>query len=94
MKDENKFENKHAIYYGKWPEDECPDDYIGETESRIAEGIKDHKGKDISSYLLEHSIEFGHRKITKRNFTFVSNDFKINIMTRRIAESLITKQKK
>ena len=27
---------------------------------RIAGGIKDHKGKDTSSHLLEHSIEFGH----------------------------------
>ena len=61
---------------------------------RIAGGIKDHKGKDTSSHLLAHSIEFGHCKTTKRNFTVVSNGFKSNTMKRRIAEFLITKQKK
>ena len=36
IKDETKFEHKHVIYYGKWPEDDCPNDYIGETK-RLAE---------------------------------------------------------
>ena len=54
---------KNLIYHGKCPGDNHVDEYIGETNRRIPERIKDHKVKDASSCLLRHSIESGSRNI-------------------------------
>ena len=41
-----KFEHKHdIIYLGTYPEDNCSDNYIGESGRRISERIIDHNGR-------------------------------------------------
>ena len=95
LKDQTKFEHKNdIIYHGKCPAEECPDNYIGETKRRMSERISDHNGRDISSYLLKHVIESGHRHITGENFKIINNGFRNNTLKRRIAESLLIKEKK
>ena len=43
VKDSNKFEHKHdVIYFGKCPEQNCTDNYIGESTRRISERIIGH----------------------------------------------------
>lgn len=81
-----------VIYHGKCPEEDCREDYIGETKRRIPEKIKDHKHKDTSPCFLKHSIESRLRIIIETNGTSISNSFRNNIMKRRIAEYLISKQ--
>ena len=95
LKDQTKFEHKNdIIYHGNCPVEECPDNYIGETKRRMSERISDHNGRDISSYLLKQAIESGHRHIKGENFKIINNGFRNNTLKRRIAESLLVKEKK
>ena len=93
IKDEIKVEqNLDVIYHGKYPEDDCRDDHIGETKRGIPETIK-YRIKDTSSCFLKHSVEYRHRVIIERSVTYISNGFRNNTVNSRIAESLISKQK-
>ena len=60
----------------------------------MCERIIDRNGRDISSYLLKHAIESGHRHITEENFKIINNGFRNNTLKRRIADSLLIKEKK
>ena len=60
----------------------------------MSERISDDSGRDISSYLLKHAIESGHRHITGENFKIINNGFRNNTSKRKIAESLLIKEKK
>ena len=63
-KDQTIFEHKHdVIYYGKYPAENCVDDYIGETARTANEGIVDHAGRDTNSHLLKHGIYSGHKPL-------------------------------
>ena len=94
MKDQTKFEHKNdIIYHGKCPVEECLDNYNDETKRRMSERISDHNGRDISSYLLKHAIESGHRHITGEHFKIINNGFRNNTLKKRIAESLLIKEK-
>ena len=84
---------KNLIYHGKCPDDNHVDEYIGETNRRIPERIKDHMVKDASSCLLRHSIESISRNIYVYprdilQVCLISNGFKNNTMKRRIKESI------
>ena len=63
------FEHEHdVIYHGKWPGENCADDYIKETARRINERIVEHTGKQPNSQLMKDLIESGHKdKITWSN---------------------------
>ena len=44
LKDKTKFhQQNNLVYYSKCPDKTCNEDYVGETEGRIEEGIIDHK---------------------------------------------------
>ena len=60
----------------------------------MSERISDHNGRDISSNLLKHAIESGHRRITGENLKIINNSFRNNTLNRRIAESLLIEEKK
>ena len=61
IKDETKLEHRYnAFYHEKYPEDDCPMDYIGETKRRIVETIKGHK--DVETFQcfyrnIEYNLE-------------------------------------
>ena len=47
IKDQKKFEHKHdIIYLATCPEDNCSENYIGESRRQISERIIDHNGRD------------------------------------------------
>ena len=47
-----KFEHKHdVIYLDKCPEQNCSDNYFGESAKKISEWIIDHGGRDQKSQL-------------------------------------------
>ena len=51
VKDRTKFEYKHnVIYFGKCPEQNCTDNYLGESARRISERIIDHGSRDKKSF--------------------------------------------
>ena len=58
IKDKTVKENQHDIvYYVKYPESKCSEDYTGETARRLSERVLDHNGRDAKSHLVKHVIE-------------------------------------
>ena len=56
IKDQTKFEHKHdIIYVATCPEDNCSENYIGESGCRISERIIDHNCRDQKSHIFKHS---------------------------------------
>ena len=56
IKDQTKFEHKHdIIYLVTCPEDNCSENYIGESGCRISERIIDHNCRDQKSHIFKHS---------------------------------------
>ena len=54
VKDKTKSEHKHdVIYFGKCPEKNCTDNYLGDSARRISEQIIDHGGKDKNLIFLD-----------------------------------------
>ena len=92
----DKTEKKHnhdVIYYGKCPEDQCTEDYLGETGRRFNERVTDHAGRDTKSYLYKHSMETGHRSPNIDEYVFKGSGFR-SIFKRRIAEAILIKELK
>ena len=48
LKDQTKKDHQHnVVYYVKCPNEQCTEDYTGETGRRLIEHVKDHSGKDL-----------------------------------------------
>ena len=91
VKDKVTFEHKHnLVYYGKCPEKECKDDYIGETDRRIRERIIDHNKRDKSSHLLRHAREHKHTHVWDNNFKILNSNYNSKIK-RKISEFTVHK---
>ena len=92
VKGKTDFQYKHNIvYYGNFPNEECKDDYVGETKRRIVETIKDHNSKDNSSNLLKHTRENVHTHVWEKDFQILGNNYQSNFK-RKISESFFIKQ--
>ena len=94
-KDGTKFEHQHNIIYQvKRSAENCSDNYIGESERRIIEGVKDHGGRDTKSHVLKQSSEKKHVEVTQEEFKIIGSNFKNNRLKRKIAEALLIKHKR
>ena len=47
LKDQTKKDQHNVVYYVKCPNEQCTEDYTGETGRRLIEHVKDHSGKDL-----------------------------------------------
>ena len=57
VKDRTKFEHKHdVIYFGKCPEQNCTDNYLGESVGKISGRIIDHSRRDQKSHLFINTV--------------------------------------
>ena len=94
VKDQSKFEHRHdVVYYADCPNEKCRENYIGESGRRISEIIKDHNGRDLKSHILRHSVESGHANVSYEDFKIIAKNFNNNHWKRKIAESLLIKEK-
>ena len=56
VKDKIDFQHQNnAVYYGKGPNPNCKDDYIGETDRRVIERAINQNKRDKKSHILKHS---------------------------------------
>ena len=95
IKDKTEMKHNHDIvYYNECPEEQCNEDYIGQTGRRIIERIRDHAGKDSNSYVCKHCIETGHRSADINDFEIIGSNFCKNVFKRKIAEALLIKHLK
>ena len=94
-KGQSKFDHQHdVVYYVDCPNETCRENYIGESGRRISERIKDHNGRDLKSHILRHSVESGHANVSCEDFKIIAKNFNNNSWKRKIAESLLIKEKR
>ena len=80
IKDKTEMKHNHDIvYYNECPEEQCNENYIGETGRRISERIIDHAGRDSKSYVYKHCIETGHRSIDINDFKIKGSSFRKDV---------------
>ena len=90
--DQTKFEDKHdIIYLATCPEDNCSENYIGESGRRISERIIDHNGRDQKSHIFKHSSEKCCQHFHTNSFKIIGNGFKNNSFNRKVSEALLIK---
>ena len=77
------------MYCCKYPENDCDDFYIGETDRRISERIIDHNKRDKNSYPLQHAQNKKHAHVWVNDFTILNGNYRSKIK-RRKSESLYT----
>ena len=95
IKDKTEMKHNHDIaYYNECPDEQCNENYIGETGRRISERIIDHAGRDSKSNIYKHCIETGHRSPDINDFKIIGTNFRKNVSKRKIAEALLIKQLK
>ena len=95
VKDRSKFDHQcDMIYYVDCSNETCRENYIGESGRRISERIKDHNGRDFKSHILRHSVESGHTNVSCEDFKIIAKNFNNNSWKRKIAESLLIKEKR
>ena len=65
IKDKTKFEHQHdLVYYVKFTEPSCRDNYVRETGRRVLERTKDDSGRGHASHMVKHNIETSHTDST------------------------------
>ena len=94
VKDKIDFQHQNnVVYYGKCPNPNCKDDYIGETDRRVIERVIDHNKRDKKSHMLKHSRDKLHNHVWEDDFKLLGNNYQSNIK-RKISESLFIRQLK
>ena len=82
------------VYYTDCPNEECRENYIGESGRRISECMKDYNNRDLKSHIVRHCLESGHANISYKDFTIIAKNFNNNHWKCKIAESLLIKEKR
>ena len=75
VKDKTDFQHKNnVVYHSKCPSEGCRENYIGETNRRIAERIKDHNNSGKNSHLLKHARQKRHTHVWENDFKILVNN--------------------
>ena len=82
------------VYHADCTNGKCKENDIGESRLRISERIKDHNVRDLKSHILRHSVESGHANVIYEDFKIIAKNSNKNHCKRRIAESLLIKEKR
>ena len=86
-------QQNNLVYYSKFPNKTCNEDYVGETDRRIEERIMDNNKRDKNSHLLKHSREKNHQHACENDVKVLGNNYRSNFK-RKISEALFIKQLK
>ena len=79
IKGKTEFEHHHdVVYLGMCPENNCSDNYVGESKRRISERIIDHSSREENSHLFKHSCIKNHPNTSRTKLKIVSSGFKNN----------------
>ena len=93
IKSKIKHYHQHdVIYYVKYPEEICREDYIGETGRRLSERVIDHSGRDKNSHVLKHYIEKDYKLPSLENFIILGANYKKNKYRRKFQSYCISRK--
>ena len=94
LKDKTKREHQqNVVYRASCPNENCQETYIGETQRRISERVKDHQGRDHNSNIHTHALGKSHETINMNNIEILSTAHRHNY-NRKITEALLIKKLK
>ena len=94
IKTKTVMEHQHDItYYVECPEENCNENYVGETGRRLSVSVIDHNGQDKNSHIFKHSVEREHRPPSLQEFSILGGNYHKNKFHRKVAESLLIKEK-
>ena len=94
IKDKTEFYHQcNLVYHGKCPNQTCTEEYIGETDRRVKEGIIYDNKFDKNSHILKHSREEGHTRVWDKDFKVLGNNYR-SAFKRKISKALFIKQLK
>ena len=83
-------EHEHDIvYHVNFPEKSC-EDYIGESDRRLANALKIIAAKIIN--VFKHSIEESHTEVGLNDFRIIGRNYNNNKQKRKMSEALLIKQ--
>ena len=95
LKDQTKKDHQYdVVYYTKCPEEQCTEDYTGETGRCLIQRVEDNSGKDSKSHLFKHAMETDHKTVTLDDFRITGKGYKRSKFRRKFAESLHIKEKR
>ena len=95
IKNSTTFIVQHDIVYHSFCSDEnCNENYIGESARRLDQRMKDHNGRDRISHLFKHSVKSMHDPVLKNNFRIMGKGYRNNSSRRKISEALFIKKMK
>ena len=73
IKEKMIFEHIHDVYYlGTSPENNCWDNYVGQSSRGISERIIDHSGRGQNSHFFNHSWIKNHSNTSKTDFKIIN----------------------
>ena len=81
------------VYKCTFPQIDCNESYIRETERRFEEHIIDHNKRDKTSHLYKHSGKNSHPHVWLDNFQIVGRNYG-NRIKRKISEVLLINELK
>ena len=91
VKDRINFEHKHdVINFRKCPEQNCTDNYPGESTMRISERIIDHCARDQKSHLFRYAEVNDHRNASYDDSKIIGSGFRNSTFKRKFAEGIMT----
>ena len=89
-----KEHQQNITYYVECPEENCNENYVGETGRRLSERVIDHNGRDKNSHIFKYSFEREHRPPSLQELSVLGGNYRKNKFRRKVAESLLTKEKR
>ena len=89
----NTLHCSNVVSHYKSSNEHHKDEYMGETKCRLGKRVNEHQGSDKESAIVKNAIEKKIYPPTADEFSILARNYK-NRMKRKIAESLIVKDKK
>ena len=94
VKDKIHFQHQNnVVYYGKCPNPNFKEDYLGETDRRVIERVIDHNKRNKKFDMLKNSRDKLHTHVWEDDFKLLGNNYQSNIK-RKISKSLFIRQLK
>ena len=80
--------------YAKCPEESWELDYVGVSNRRVLERVKDHNVRDFSSHIFKHCVAADHQFVSGDDLRIVGRNYCCNKRKQKIAEALLIKNLK
>ena len=91
VKNKTNFCHKNnLVYYGKCPNKNVTDDYVGKTDRRVEGRNIDHNKRDKNSNLLRHACEMQHHRLWHEDFRIIGSNYRPSFK-RKFSKTFIKK---